>query len=555
MKTTKYLIQKFFTFPSYCFIAIVCLLESIITRIYLPYLMSMISLNGCQPWILRSFLLSVVYATLAYRAWHYYMKVDTAVKMKKLIIDTAMKHLIKADFSFLKSRSASELITKIGFLEKTHEVLAVICSDFIPYTLVIILALGVLLNQSLSLFLLILFWMMFFVLSLAYMTSSYVQSAAVTFTKIYARNTSHRLDVLRNIFNVKLFSSTARELRFIDFATTNECQAKRKLELVMYKIWTYTWVSYTAIECLIAAILFYNQGTAAEFLFVLGVLEQIATPIAVIMYRWSNMINDLAEISSGLEILNAPSNLTDKTNSLIQPAKYCIECENLSFKYSGTDAYVIQNLSVKINPGSKVAIVGRSGSGKSTFVELLMGLYEIKEGCIKYGGINIKDLNIAQYISVVPQGVSIFLGRSLLDNLVYNNESVDKVYELAEALNIHEKLMKLPNGYNSIMEVNEFSGGQMQRIGILRALIKKAPILIIDEGTSNQDPQNEACINDLINCLDPSQTVIIIAHRVAAIEVAERILVFNNGSIVEDGSPEELLSRNGYYKDFFHNLE
>jgi ATP-binding cassette subfamily B protein len=204
------------------------------------------------------------------------------------------------------------------------------------------------------------------------------------------------------------------------------------------------------------------------------------------------------------------------------------------------------------------ALVGESGSGKSTVANLLLRFWDVKEGSIQIGGVDIRNMsydNLLGSISIVMQNVQLFADTIEGNIRIGKAEATsEEITEAAKKVRIHDFIVGLPQEYKTVIGENgaTLSGGQKQRISIARAFLKNAPIVVLDEVTSNVDPVNEALIQEAISDLAKDRTVLVIAHHLSTIRSADQILVFRKGEIVERGSHEELLKRDGYYKDLFY---
>ena len=234
-----------------------------------------------------------------------------------------------------------------------------------------------------------------------------------------------------------------------------------------------------------------------------------------------------------------------------------IEYRNVSFSYN-TEAqdkvYVLQNIDLVIPKGKSVAIVGQSGAGKTTLVDLLPRFYDFAEGELLIDGISIKDLNIdslRRITSIVSQNCILF-NDSVLHNIAFGQTDIDtdKVMEAARIANADEFIQKLPEGYNTRIGDRgmTLSGGQRQRLSIARAILKNAPILILDEATSALDTESEHLVQQALDRAMQNRTSIIIAHRLSTIQHADEIIVMDKGRIVERGNHETLLALGGIYK-------
>lgn len=243
--------------------------------------------------------------------------------------------------------------------------------------------------------------------------------------------------------------------------------------------------------------------------------------------------------------------IPDKVDGIV-PKDNDIAFENIGFSYE-KDEFKMENLSFDIDEKTMTALVGESGGGKTTITNLLLRFYDVQQGKITLGGVDIRDIpydELLDRISIVMQNVQLF------DNTIEENIRVGKkgatkeeIIKAAKKARIHDFIMNLPKGYKTDIGENGgiLSGGQRQRISIARAFLKDAPILILDEMTSNVDPVNESLIQDAITELAKNRTVLVVAHHLKTIQKADQILVFQKGNLLEKGKHGELLEKDGYY--------
>jgi ATP-binding cassette subfamily B protein len=228
-----------------------------------------------------------------------------------------------------------------------------------------------------------------------------------------------------------------------------------------------------------------------------------------------------------------------------------VELKNVSFGYNKED--VINNISVTIPQNSVTALVGPSGSGKTTVSRLIARFWDVREGEILIGGKNIRDIDperLMSYMSFVFQDVTLF-NDTVMNNIRIGkyNATDEEVYAAAEMARCDEFIREMPHGYKTVIGENgsTLSGGERQRISIARALLKNAPIVLLDEATASLDPENETQIQEAISALVKGWTVIVIAHRLRTVIGADKIAVLENGKLIEHGTGEQLLAANGLF--------
>lgn len=239
----------------------------------------------------------------------------------------------------------------------------------------------------------------------------------------------------------------------------------------------------------------------------------------------------------------------------VDQIKGALNLKNIDFSYSN-GVPILNDISLDIPAGSTLGIMGVTGAGKTTFIKILLRLYEVKSGAISLDGINIKDWkleSLRKAFSLVSQEVYLFHG-SIIENLLYgNNASRAEAIEAAKQVDLHSFIEKLPNQYDSVVGERgiKLSGGQKQRISIARAILKDSPILILDEATSAVDSRTEQIIQDQIQQLSKKKTSIIIAHRLSTIQDADQIIMLQHGDIKEQGTHDSLMEQDGHYAKMF----
>lgn len=289
------------------------------------------------------------------------------------------------------------------------------------------------------------------------------------------------------------------------------------------------------------------------FIYYMVILYSIINPLKDFSKAGYNIPKGLASMERVDKILLAENTITEKSDAKeIQSFEHEIEFRNVSFRYE--EKWILRNINLKIQKGKTVAIVGQSGGGKSTLVDLIPRYYDVQEGEVLIDGINVKDLKIdslRQLIGNVNQEAILF-NDSFRNNIAFSKDNAtdEEVRNAAKIANAQEFIEKYDEGYETSVgdRGGRLSGGQRQRVSIARAILKNPPILILDEATSALDTESERLVQDALEHLMKTRTTVAIAHRLSTIKHADEICVVHEGQIVERGTHEELLKLDGYYK-------
>jgi ATP-binding cassette subfamily B protein len=301
------------------------------------------------------------------------------------------------------------------------------------------------------------------------------------------------------------------------------------------------------------------QGQTSMSVFLMFVL------FSFVMFGSVENINEAAHtlgvVDSAMNKLEALENAEyiDQDGTDIQPASYDIEFKDVSFGYD--KRVILHDLNFKIQQNTTTAIVGPSGSGKSTLCSLIARFYDVDSGSITFGGTDIREYtcdSLLKNISMVFQNVYLFRD-TVRNNIRFGSPGAtdEQIIAAAKAAHCHDFIMDLPDGYDTVIGEggSSLSGGEKQRISIARAMLKDAPVVILDEATASVDPENEHLIQEALSALTHGKTIITIAHRLATIENADQILVIDGGTVAQRGTHKELVEQEGIYKEFIRIRE
>ncbi len=296
--------------------------------------------------------------------------------------------------------------------------------------------------------------------------------------------------------------------------------------------------------------------SGSVFIVYLGIFSQLIPPAKSITQAIYNVQKGSASVDRIQQVLKAPEVIEEKPGAIhLDEFKSEIEYRNLSFKYE--NEFVLKDINLKIKKGKTIAIVGASGGGKSTMVDLLPRFYDPVEGELLIDGINIKDYiisDVRKLMGIVTQE-SILFNDTVFNNIAFGKEDAteEEVIEAAKIANAHDFIVKMEKGYSSTIgdRGTKLSGGQRQRLSIARAVLRNPQILIFDEATSSLDTESERLVQDALMKLLVNRTSIVIAHRLSTIQFADEIVVVDKGKLVERGTHSELLEQKGVYKKLY----
>jgi ATP-binding cassette subfamily B protein len=436
-----------------------------------------------------------------------------------------------------------------------HSLWTLVC-DFWPVTVTLAVSLVLLMQVHSGLGLTLGLW------TLGYLTVSYVLAMRCReYAKVFAAARSavsgRIVDAVTNVMNSKLFARMDYERRHLRRYLDREVQAARRTFWFMEKMRWFQFIATLALQvgmiAYAANIWVRGEISVGSFAMVASLLLMVINDVRNLSRRFLEFFEYIGNITDGVGIIIRPHEITDVPHAgELKVTRGEIRFENVDFAYT-EGIEVFRNLNLTIQPGERVGLVGFSGSGKSTFVNLLLRLYDIQGGRILVDGQNIGEVtqnSLREAISMIAQDPMLF-HRSLRENVRYGSlDATDEdVQEAARSAHAHDFIESLPQGYSALVGERgvKLSGGQRQRIAIARAVLKAAPIVIMDEATSSLDSVTERHIQESIEDLMRGRTSIVIAHRLSTIAHLDRIVVFHVGKVVEDGTHAELLAKNGHY--------
>ncbi len=546
---------------------VVGLLVTNIGEVYKPLLYKRFFdlLGGSAPGTLHALLVVVAYVLIINCIlWVFYRILEFSnnfyqPRVMTDLLNTCYEYLQKHSVGFFENSFVGSLVRRVTRYSSAFETIADrLTWDFSRILIRMSIILFVLLAYHWQIGVGVLAWIVVYVL-LMYKFTMYKLPYDLQKSEADTEVTRHAADTITNHLNIQLFNGFNLEVN--TFRTVTE---------KLFKLRKFTWdlgatvsaVQSGLILILEIAIMYYGVTLWQKGQFTIGdfaLIQAYLTQIFELLWGIGNSIRyayeAIADANEMTEILTTPIGVVDAPHAKVLPAPQgAIEFRKVGFAYQN-NRKIFTDFSLTIEAGQRVAIVGPSGGGKSTIVKLLFRYYDAQKGSIAIDGLDIATVtqnSLHAALSLVPQDPILF-HRSLLENIRYArpDASDDEVVAAAKAAHAHEFISGFSEGYNTLVGERgvKLSGGERQRVAIARAVLKNAPILVLDEATSSLDSESEMLIQDALKKLMKHKTVIVIAHRLSTIMQMDRIVVIENGKILEDGKHEELLkAKQGTYQ-------
>jgi ATP-binding cassette subfamily B protein len=482
--------------------------------------------------------------------------------IKNQIISEVFNFILNSSNQFFHDNLSGRLSSQITMLaDNIERILHRIASDFIRGFSLLIIAFISTYYVNPTFFYVLALWFLAFTAFSVLMSKQLVK-----LSDIHGDSESvisgQLVDNITNVSTIRIFARRISEVLRLDRALQLTRTTFQTKELFLLKLNS---VQGLLIAIMLAFMVYFliqlyakQLISVGDFALILGLSMEVAHITWYTMSQVDEFNEAVGKCKQSLSYLIVSQDIQDEENAgALHVTKGQIAFKDVKFHYKGTEP-LFQNKSVTIESGQKVGLVGYSGSGKSTFANLILRLYDVTDGHIYIDGQDIREVSqdsLRRNIAMIPQDPSLF-HRSLMDNIRYGRieASDQEVMLAAQKAHADEFINKLPQGYESPVGERgvKLSGGQRQRIAIARAILKNAPILILDEATSQLDSITETHIQESLWDLMQGKTTLVIAHRLSTLLHMDRILVFDKGKIIEDGTHAELLKNNSLYKKLWH---
>jgi len=498
-----------------------------------------------------------IFVVIVHRIYDYIM-LNVNEPLKSRIGQIMMDRMMLHSHQLFQNQFSGDLAAKIkDVMSGIPDLLKILIDKFFGHLFTIVIAVGAVLLVDIKIAVALGAWVVIFIVS----SIIFSKRAKPLFDQV-ARKRSYVMgsfvDILSNMMSVRLYTTRKFEHEKVRFVLDEYIAADLKRDWYLLKVYAFQGLSFIVYQiiCLYLMVEGFKGGHlhSGDFVLILSLNISLVENLWSLSKDIGKFAEDIGDITQGLHVVLSPIEIQDKPDAkklMVQHGQ--ITFDSVHFSYKGT-ASLFENKTITIQSQQKVGLVGYSGSGKSTFVNLILRLYDIDSGAILIDGQNIADVtqdSLRASIGMIPQEPVLF-HRTLMENIRYGNvHATDaQIIDAAKKAHAHDFIMQMSHGYETLIGERgvKLSGGQRQRIAIARAILKNAPILILDEATSQLDSIIESYIQESIGNLMHGKTTLVIAHRLSTLFNMDRILVFDNGRIVQDGTHKELLAQEGLYK-------
>lgn len=499
--------------------------------------------------------------TTIFRSYGYFIDVKMCPRFRQRIADKVYRILLDHDHSYFQENFTGDLVHKLNnFTDSLIEIIKLIIDRFFGCSLALTLSIYILYTVNIKFAIATFIWIIiFFIVSVIYLPL--LSKLANNYSESSTKVTANISDSIINIFSVRLFNNYKYEYLKFFRACRKKILAEEQLCQTYFRVWFVYGYTSDALQIINIYFLIYGyqaqEITVGDFILVIGLNMTIVDHLNQLTKDFAQFSNHYGKIINTYSSVFIPSKIQDIKNAKELKVKIGeIKFDKITFGYDKQDN-LFDNLSLTIKSNERVGLVGYSGSGKTSFMNLILRLFDLRSGNITIDRQNIsqvKQSSIREQISVVSQDLILFHD-TIIENIRYGrlNASNHEVKYAAALAGINDFITNLPNGYNTKIGEKGFklSGGERQRISIARAFLKNAPILLLDEATNQLDSLNERKIQFSLLKLMQNKTALIVAHRLSTIMHLDRILVFEAGRIVQDGDHNDLINKDGLYKNLW----
>jgi len=510
---------------------------------------------------------SMTYWAIIYASWwasvdvifriYDYIYLKTIPCIKGQILDEMYNYTQYHNHKFFQQNLAGHITNRITEGARSFEMVLSIFGEKIIRKIAIIIFALIVMHSVHQVFATIFFiWVCVFI-GISAICSKRINNYSEDYARSKSMVAGKIVDLIANITAVRMFTSHKFEQKNLQLQIKKSVDDEKIMQFFMFKVRFILGLSCCGMIFImiyyLAILRSQIEISIGDCVLILTLCGSVTSEIWDLTEEVGDMFEEIGSFNQSMSLIEPHLIIDSQGAQILNVTKGEIMFKNVTFKYHHNNNLFV-NKSVTIYSQQKVGLVGFSGSGKTTFVNLITRIHDIDKGNILIDGQNIVDVtqeSLRKNISIIPQEPILF-HRTIFENIKYGKKdaSLDEVIEVAKIAHIHQFIESLPEGYNSLCgeRGNNLSGGQRQRIVIARAILKNAPILILDEATSSLDSKTESLIADSLQYLMKNKTVIVIAHRLSTLLDMDRILVFDKGNIVEDGEHHALLKNSELYQ-------